>query len=53
MDVEDVEMNYNLLVKEDEKGKDISKCDEMMGHYLCFDQITKNIYMVIHISINH
>ena len=21
--------------------------------YLCFDQITKNIYMVIHISINH
>ena len=24
-----------------------------MSCYLCFDQITKNIYMVIHISINH
>ena len=33
VDVEDVEMNDNLLVKEDEKGKDISNYDEMMGHH--------------------
>ena len=33
MDDEDVEVNNDLSVQEDEKGKDISKCDEMMGHH--------------------